>query len=200
MDLGAYVQIEDIEEIAKKNGIEVPRLRGYRLMKDEDPVNISEMVVKKDIAIRCVEDLCQNKPFWNANAIWSESSSWTDYRKEFYLVVGRDEEGWKEYTDIRWNRIHGWKRKVLKTYIHNEIKRQTKQWELWNKYAGRDDILYIHARIGGNNWPCYHDQVDTQSWFLEKVDDSFDSTYCDIYAKIDYCLGIIDKYKAESEE
>lgn len=184
MDLGAYVQIENIDKIAKDNGIEVPRLRGYRLMKDEEPVNISEMVVKKDIAIKCAEDLCESQPFWDVNANWSESSSWTDYLKELYLVAGRDKGGHKEYTDIRWDRIHGWKRKVLKTYIHNEIKRQAKQWKLWNKYAGRDDILYIHARIGGYNWPHYHDQVDTKPWFLEKVDDSYDSTYCDIYAKI----------------
>lgn len=184
MDLGAYAQIENLGEIAKKNGIEVPRLRGYRLMKDEEPVDISEMVVKKNIAIDCVDNLCGSRPFWNANAFSYEFSSWTDYLKEHYLVAGRDENGYKEYTDVRWNRIHGWKRKVLKTYIHNEIKRRTKQWELWNKYAGRDDILYVHARIGGGNWPDYHDQVDTKPWFLEKVDDSFDSTYCDIYAKI----------------
>jgi len=31
MDLGAYVQIEDLDKIAKENGIVVPRLRGYRL-------------------------------------------------------------------------------------------------------------------------------------------------------------------------
>ena len=35
MDLGAYAQIDDLSEIARRNGIEVPRLRGYRLMKDE---------------------------------------------------------------------------------------------------------------------------------------------------------------------
>ncbi len=110
MDLCAYMQIDDIDEIARKNNIEVPRLRGYRLMKDEKPINISDRVVNK---------------------------------------------------------------------------RQTKQLELWNKYAGREDILYIHARIGGNNWSRYHDQVDTKPWFLEKVDDSFDSTYCDIYARIE---------------
>lgn len=63
MDLGAYVRIEDVSSIAKANGIEVPRLRGYRLMKDEEPVNISEFVNKKDIAISCVEDLCTSRPF-----------------------------------------------------------------------------------------------------------------------------------------
>ena len=35
MDLAAYLQIELFDEIAKKNGIQVPRLRGYRLMKAE---------------------------------------------------------------------------------------------------------------------------------------------------------------------
>lgn len=184
MDLGAYVQIEDLDKIAKDNGIEVPRLRGYRLMKDEKPVSMSEMIVKKDIAISCVKDLCENHPFWSTNPKWSESSSYIDYLKSYYLVSGRDEDGYIEYTDIRWDRIHGWKRKVLKTYIHNEIKRQTKQWELWNKYAGRDDILYIHARIGGGNWKYYFNQVIYQPWFIEKVDDSFDNTYCDIYARI----------------
>ena len=40
MDLYAYSQIEneEIKRIVKANGIEVPRLRGYRLMKDEEPV------------------------------------------------------------------------------------------------------------------------------------------------------------------
>ena len=65
-----------------------------------------------------------------------------------------------------------------------EKKRVEKQRAAWNKYAGRDDVLYIHARIGGDNWFYYHSYVDTQPWFLEKVDDSYDSTYCDLYARI----------------
>ena len=180
MDLYAYAQIDDIEEIAKKNGIEVPRLRGYRLMKDEE----REAWDYGNIEVRCAERLCDSIPFWDVNTNESEWSSWTDMKKEQYLIPGVDEYGHKDYVGVRWNKIHGWKRRVLKTYIHNEKRRINKQKEMWNKYAGRDDILYIHTRIGGNNWPYYHDQVDTQPWFLEKVDDSFDSTYCDIYAKI----------------
>ena len=115
----------------------------------------------------------------------SELSDYTDYLKAYFLVKAKDNEGYLEYKDVRWDRIHGWKRKILKTYIHNEYRRQYKQWEVWNKYVGRDDILYIHARIGGGNWPYYYDKVVDQPWFIEKVDDSFDSTYCDIYAKIE---------------
>ena len=37
MDLGAYENIEELSAIAKENGIEIPRLRGYRLMKNEKP-------------------------------------------------------------------------------------------------------------------------------------------------------------------
>ena len=80
-----------------------------------------------------------------------------------------------------------------KTYIHNEIVRARKQYEVWNKYAGREDILYIHARIGGGNWKVYYRQVVDKPWFLEKVDDSFDSTYCDIYARLK------DKLKVRNE-
>ena len=43
MDLGAYVQIESLEEVAKANGIDVARLRGYRLMKYEKPVTKEEL-------------------------------------------------------------------------------------------------------------------------------------------------------------
>lgn len=185
MDLGAYCNINNLEVIAKKNSIEVPRLRGYRLMKDEAPVNLDRVIDKKQIAIDCVEYLCDSRPFWNTRTCWGEWSSRTDYLKEYYLVTIRGgESSYPQYVDVRWDRIHGWKRKVLKTYIHNEIVRQRKQWKVWNKYAGEDNILYIHARIGGNNWSCYYKNVAYQPWFLEKVDDSYDNTYCDIYAQI----------------
>ena len=36
MDLGAYAQIEDLNELMIINGISVPRLRGLRLMRDQE--------------------------------------------------------------------------------------------------------------------------------------------------------------------
>lgn len=60
---------------------------------------------------------------------------------------------------------------------------------MWNKYAGREDVLYIHSRMGGGNWKYWNADKRTelmnQPWFLGRVDDCFDSTYCDFYAKID---------------
>lgn len=189
MDLKAYAQIGILDKIAKDNGIEVPRLRGYRLMKEEKP----DAWDYGNKEVECVKALCESVPFWNPNSRVSQFNDWTDYLKDFYLKNVIDREGHKKYTSVRWDRIHGWKRKVLKTFIHNEEKRVEKQRAAWNKYAGRDDVLYIHARIGGDNWFYYHSYVDTQPWFLEKVDDSYDSTYCDLYARI-------KPDKAESEE
>ena len=174
MDLGAYVQIELLEQIAKQNNIDVPRLRGYRLMSLEKPINIVEMFDGVDG--ECCKDLCQcgwgTKDWWSLNA-------YTDYLTNYYT---RRTHGYKR--EPRWERIHGYRRRKLKFEIKKQKKAIRKQYEVFNKYCGREDILYIHARIGGGNWSYYCDKVQYQPWFLEKVDDSNDSTYCDIYAKI----------------
>lgn len=175
MDLKAYAQIEDLEVVAKANGIDCPRLRGYRLMSKEES-NVIENYFNAGDEVHVLEDLCAAHPFWSANPDYVEFSSWTDYIKKYYISKDRK---------IRWDRIHGWKRRVLKTAIHNEKVKCKKQLDAFNKYVGRDDILYIHARIGGGNWPLYSKYVVNEPWFIEKVDDSFDSTYCDIYARID---------------
>ena len=63
------------------------------------------------------------------------------------------------------------------------------QLERFNHYCGQDGVYMIHARIGGtgemSNWEYYEgeEKIATQPWFLEKVDDDFDPTYCDIYVK-----------------
>lgn len=186
MDLMAYAQIGDLEQIAKDNNIEVPRLRGYRLMKNEEPVSAEEIKqIMNDCEIGVCESLCCSNPFWKANAYIHEYSSWTDYLREYYMVKCVDENGYTKYTDIRWDRIHGWKRKILKFEIKKKKRRIKEQYDMWNKYAGKENVLYIHSRIGGGNWDCYGgNELTKQPWFLNKVDDCFDGTYCDIYASI----------------
>ena len=115
MDLGAYSQIQNFEQIAVSNGIEIPRLRGYRLMKDEKPVikeEINEM--KKFIVFDIVKDLCRSEPFWNPNSIMHDFSNYTDYLIDCYLIKEKDEDGVDHYVGVRWDRIHGKKRKILK--------------------------------------------------------------------------------------
>ncbi len=189
MDLYAYSQIEndEINRIVKANGIEVPRLRGYRLMKDEEPVTKDSIKGNIDCAIfDVVERLCRTKPIWNVNNPRRLYSSSTDRKCKYYLI--KDDPKDYYYSGIRWDRIHGKKRKILKFEIKKVKKKVLNQFNIWNKYAGRDDVLYIRSRIGGNNWNNWNfyggPELAKQPWFLEKVDDSFDNTYCDIYAKI----------------
>ena len=186
MDLKAYAQIDDLGKIAKDNNIEVPRLRGYRLMQDEEPVSAEEIKrMMNNCEVEVCKDLCRSDPFWNANANCFTYNSWTDYLCEYYLVKCADENGYTHYTDIRWDRIHGWKRKTLKFAIKKQKRRIQKQFEMWNQYAGKENILYIHSRIGGPNWNEYGgNELTKLPWFLDKVDDCFDYTYCDIYASI----------------
>ena len=186
MDLYGYSQIEneEIKRIVKANGIEVPRLRGYRLMKIENPVKKDS--IEENIncaAVNIAEWLCRTEPIWNANDLGRLLSIETDRKCQYYLT--KDDPKAYDYSGIRWDRIHGKKRKILKFEIKKAKKKILDEFNTWNKYVGRDDVLYIHARIGGNNWKFYGGpELARKPWFIEKVDDSFDSTYCDIYAKI----------------
>lgn len=190
MDLGAYEKIELYKDLAKQNGIEIPRLRGYRLMEEEKPFSKADIDKwKKECEVSVAEDLCCARPFWKANARSLEFSSYTDINLEYFLFENpnKDEIGYQKYVGIRWDRIHGWKRKELKFAIKKQKKKIQKQYDAWNKYAGKKDVLYIHSRMGGYNWIDYSEKekITQALWFLERVDDAYDCTYCDFYAKIE---------------
>lgn len=186
MDLYAFTKIQELTEIAQINNIEVPRLRGYRLMKNEDTITFKEIKnLTKSCEINACEDLCRAIPFWSANPKLYVSNRLTDYYLNYFLIKNKDKKSYYRYIGVNWNKIHGKKRRVLKFEIKKRRKRILRQYEVWNKYVGRDDVLYIHARIGGDNWELYDGkELESKDWFLEKIDDAFDSTYCDIYALI----------------
>ena len=187
MDLGAYAQIDGLEQIMKDNGIEIPRLRGLRLMKDEAPFTKEDLeeVIKDDILWE-VKSLIRGCPKWDWNSCVTELSSKTDALCDYYLWYDVDEYGCHKYIDICWDRIHGKKRKACKYVIKKVKKRVKEQFDMLNKYAGRDDVLYIHARLGSGNWGGYDCDkiVKGQPWYLDHCEDHFDCTYVDIYAKI----------------
>ena len=84
------------------------------------------------------------------------------------------------------DRIHGKQRKAVKR-IFRQVRRDVKeQYALFNSYVGRENVQYIHARLGSTSWTDDKTKakVTRQPWFLAKVDDSFDSSYCDISARI----------------
>ena len=154
MDLYANAQIEKLSEIAEKNGINVERLRGYRLMKDEEPWTEEQMKVwLKEI----IGD------YW-----WSRSDqcdpNWFD----------RDHREYRK----------GYRPPVTPKGMFKEIAllkgRFANQSRCWNKYAGQDGVLYIHSRCGDE-----YRNYTKEPWFLDGCLDSFDPTYCDIFAKIE---------------
>lgn len=140
MDLYAYSQIDDLKKYLEENNIDIPRLRGLRLMKEQELV--TEEYIEDDIKIWLK---------WYAN-----------------LKV-------KSINDL-----HGKARKKYK-YI---LKQAKKQFSMFNKYVGKN-VLYAHARVGGANWDFFGmDEITKHPLYLERIDDYFDSTYCDIYFKL----------------
>lgn len=194
MDLEAYCQIPRFEEFMKENNIEIPRLRGYRYMGEEQMVSESDIQdsIRKQHGWVLEHFVCsvpRFNPFANS---WCYSSE--TYRlKKKYLIrepVEYEFHGQKHIFDrtvgIRWDLIHGKRRKRLKYALKLAARDVRRQFETFNKYVGCNDVFMIHARIGGRNWEAYdaHVNVATQPWFIEKVDDYFDSTYCDIYVRV----------------
>lgn len=178
MDLGAYVQIDEFTAMADLNNIHVPRLRGYRLMSKEAPLDSDEWW--ESYRSSTLKNMVSSDPMFAIYA-WSWTYSGATNRKyKKYLVFDGDEA-----VDMQWSKIHGKKRKNAKYIIKTMQKHIREQVDMFNKYVGRDDVLYIHARIGGNNWVDFRGyELEKEPWFLGRVDDAFDSTYCDIYAKI----------------
>lgn len=195
MDLGAYIQIADLEDVAKANGINVPRLRGYRLMSEERPLSREEIEdVARSYELHLCDEACCSIPRFRPDSNTHEFSRRTDRVRKKYCVqktrtdqrADGSEYSRKEMIAFRWDLLHGKNRKAVKFAIKKGRKAVVRQLEAFNKYVGREDVLYIHARIGGGNWLYYGgEEIAKQPWFLEKVDDYFDCTYCDIYALID---------------
>lgn len=184
MNLKAYSQIEDLMPVLQSTGIEIPRLRGLGLMKNEEPVNQTDLnEILHSIEILAVQNLCESFPAWDFYSCCSEFCPATDRRIKKYMIL--DEDG--DPISIRWDRIHGKKRKTAKYAIKQYKKAAIDNIKVFNKYAGRDDVLFVHARIGGDNWNYFNGPsiVASHPAFLEKADNYFDSTYCDIYLKID---------------
>ena len=179
MDLGAYAKIDDLSQIMEDNGISVPRLRGLRLMSEEKPLTKEELEEQiNDQWLWQCEKLCCSQ--FQLNAHWMDLNYKTSQIEQYYLIKKNGDTN-----GVRWNVLHGKKRKLFKFARKLVAKRVLKQYEIFNKYCGQEGILYIHARIGGDNWNYFGGpELAKQPWFIEKVDDAFDCTYCDIYARV----------------
>lgn len=176
MDLYAYSQMDILDKIAKKNGIGVARCRGYRLMLDEEPISkdqINEIIKKSEY--EAVEEARAAGFVYNSTCLTFDNyqSAWMDRHTD------------RDARTVRWNTIHGYQRKCCKWYCKQKRKAIELDLGLFNKYAGRDDVLYIHAKEGSWSWSGKWWDYKNQPWFLDACDDYDDPAYCDIFAKIE---------------
>ena len=185
MDLGAYVQIKDIEPLVQKNGIDVSRVRGYRLMKDEKPVSELELkdIINDNACYKIEEMLSLDMEFFRLTGLKAYSGETPAIKKKKYLYEYKIGEDYK--VGVKWNNVHGKLRKRMK-FIYKQVKKGVyDQYGIWNKYAGQDNVLYIHAKLGSWNWSDkWHKDCASEDWYLDSCDDSFDRAYCDIYARL----------------
>lgn len=181
MDLYAFAQIEDLQHYLDDNNIDIPRLRGLRLMKDEKIITDeeTEKSVKGDqidYAVHWLREHCD----W----CWS---SWKMDRKHKAFIYGKDEHGNKAVVGIDLSKVHGKDKKRIKFHWKQIKKRYYEQFGMFNKYVGKN-VLYVHARLGSTNWSDY--KVDTtHPMYLERIDDAWDGTYCDIYYDLDKAVN-----------
>lgn len=212
MDIYAYIQIDTLSEIAKANNIEVPRLRGYRLMVTEEPLSdeyIQHLI--RDAEIQVYEHFVHSIPFgYPDSGMWGYGGLRSEEKEKRYLIketVARTDGNGDTFEDIetvgfRWDLLNRKARNRLKLALKRARKAVLKNCETYNKYVGRKDVLYIHSRIGGPNWICYDGpSLERKEWFLDRADDIWDDTYCDIYAKIEPVSDeILKQIEAEESE
>ena len=173
MDLGAYSQIDKLSNLLTKNKIEITRLRGLRLMKEEKPISDEELE----------EVIKEQKKEYLINWLKQHSDWCWDSRKAKNIhpafIRGKN----NEIVDYDFSKVHGEDRKHIKFHWKKIEKEYAAQYEMFNRYAGKN-VLYVHARQGGGNRFYY--PIDTKHpMYLDDIDDAFDSTYCDIYYDLD---------------
>ena len=162
MDLYAYTQIEDLKYLLEEMNIDIPRLRGLRLMKEEEIIN--EETIKEAVKIDLIDWLQYNNKGYKSALIYNEEVP----------------------IDVDLNRLHGKKKKRARLEEKHITKRYIENAEVFNRYVGQD-VLYVHARIGSNNRLYYANEwklIKTHPLYLADVDDWVDPTYCDIYFKL----------------
>lgn len=192
MDLYAYTQIEDLESILKDNNIEIARLRGIRLMRDE------EMISQEEINKQVEEQKLENAVQWIEQRSWDSWCSWKTPSNHKALIYGlvpneysEEHELVRQVVGIRWNLLNRKIRNIIKLKNKKDEKQIRDNYNMFNSYVGKN-VLYVHARQGGGNRHYY--PIDTKHpMYLSDCDDAYDSTYCDIYYDLDKAVINNDK-------
>lgn len=191
MDLGAYKQIDTLDDVLSAVDVTIYRLRGLRLMRFE------ELITQEEIDERINYEKIKTVETWLKQHSFDCWTSDRDDKKHPAFIYDKD----GNVVDYDFSKVHGKDRKRLKFEFKKLTKAYQGQFDLFNKYVGKN-VLYVHARQGGGNRAyCEMAKVEKHSRWLGDIDDAWDCTYCDIYFNLD---GLNIDYEAiakrESEE
>lgn len=161
--------------IAEVTGTSLISIQDIRFMRDEElysEESIQDTINRNDMSV--IKHLVMSK--WSYNP------------KRF---LGLFPELFKKYIDydrfkktgkgIIWENIHGKKRRVAKYETKKFHKSIRNQYETYNKYVGRDDVLYFHTILNNEQY----NKLCSSSSYIEDVADWFDPRYRDMYFKAD---------------
>ena len=164
MDLYAYAQMENYVELAKANGIEVPRLRGYRLMEDEERLSEKDVEAGMDEArMRAYRNVLTSDPPFSINPYSYTFCSATDRRKKKYLIVEKkeltDKAAGVPYTTtvtkgIRWDLLHGKKRKAVACRKNTQISLVRRFWRERKNLSASMSSLFLWLNFRRNRRIC----------------------------------------------
>lgn len=127
-----------------------------------------------------VEELLNRYPSWSSNPFAMTPIS-ANHRKCIQQYIKNTENGSK----VDWSKIHGKHRKLAKFQCKKASRRIRYNMKFFNEFAGREDVIYIFARMDKKWMDTHRDELseDTNILAITEQKDS-KGLRCGIYLKI----------------
>ena len=180
--LKTYQRLLDAINIDLRDAI--PTVSWVQIMEvqKEIPQEEIQMAIKEN-EIENIVGLIDNDKRWNDPRLESTSSGYMRYPKRCrYVKYDKDTES---ETSVVWENIHGKHRKTAKFLCKKGRKRIINNFNTFNKYVGRDDVVCLNLLINTFNKYSFAKDLTKHPAFIEWVSGGFDADYCDMYFKID---------------
>ena len=146
--------------------------------------------------IENIVGLIDNDQRWNDSRIESTSSGYMRYPKRCRYVELDRSTGLE--TSVKWENIHCKHRKIAKFLCKKGRKRILNNFNTFNKYVGRNDILRICLWTHTDDQHYFAKNLIKHSSFVEQVCGACDDDYSNMYFKVDPqlikdCLRILER-------
>ena len=165
-------------DILQTAGMTVPG--EFLIMKEESKISLEEIdKIMAEQEVMIVDRLLSSNPRWTLQPYFTKAKN-----KEKYVHKYIHFDDKREY--VRWNRLHGKHRKIVKFECKKEKKKIKDRVFAFNQFAGREDVMCIrvdtHHSEDGNGF-LY--QIKFLPYFLSMNpsyrNEAFSSNIYDIY-------------------